>query len=197
MNDFDQQNPIDDNDFFNKTIEEDEGSGMLKTAILVLFVLALIIGGYFLFFSGDKDESLSTETTEKTTDVTTINDTITNNVALDTIENTGDVAVDNAQNVSADTINSNNEVYESNNNSNTTANADNHYFIVSGVFSVEANAQRKVDALVNAGYEAIIVGKNMSGLFVVAYEGFATMEEAKTKFNEIRAVQDDVWIYKK
>ncbi len=75
--------------------------------------------------------------------------------------------------------------------------SENVYFIVSGAFRSEENAQNKVAKLKADGYNAIIVGQNGAGLFIVAYEGFSNIDEAKTKLAEIKQSHPQAWIYKK
>lgn len=212
MTEFEQneRNPLDDHDFFiENTIEEEEGSSILKIAILVLVALGLLIGAYFLFFTGD-DEKITppTETTEITTDAETTNDTtdVLENAAVDPNAETTETQVDNNTETTSNTTEEKTETTdagttENNTNSTldntTTADSDLHYFVIRGAFSEEANAQKSVDGLKTAGYNAVIVGKNKAGLFMVAYEGFATIGEAKNKLLEVRNTQSDAWIYKK
>ncbi len=220
MTDFEQneQNPLDDHDFFiENTIEEESGSNILKIAILVLVALGLLIGGYLLFFSGD-DEKITTptETTEMTTDTENVDDTTKamENAAVDPnaevsgtqtdtqtesgTENASDTTeATNTTDNKTSTATSDKNTSSSVENNNNTTNTDLHYFVIRGAFSEEANAQKSVDGLKTVGYNAVIVGKNKAGLFMVAYEGFATIGEAKIKLAEVRNTQGDAWIYKK
>nr|HID59263.1 SPOR domain-containing protein [Desulfobacterales bacterium] len=71
------------------------------------------------------------------------------------------------------------------------------YFIISGAFSDETNANKQLEQLKQEGYQAVIVGKNTNGLTMVAYEGFANFNDALNRMNEIRNTNPSVWIYKK
>jgi len=221
MTDFEQneQNPLEEHDFFiENTIEEEEGSSLLKIAILALLVLGLLIGAYFLFLAGDdKKTSVPAETTEVISNTSDTTGNALENAAVDPNAETTDASTENDTGITSNGVENNNvsdtdaiNNTASSTNATTTpvgtestttydsnTNSDLHYFIIRGAFSEEANAQKSVEVLKTAGHNAVIVGKNSAGLYMVAYEGFATIGDAKTKLAEIRNIQGDAWIYKK
>jgi len=75
--------------------------------------------------------------------------------------------------------------------------ASKKYFIISGAFRNKNNAERKTNELKASGYKAEIIGKNKRGLWMVAYEGFASKEEANKKLINIKQKQSSAWIFTK
>jgi len=181
-----------------KNMEEDDNNGNRKIWILVaLFVL--IAAGLAWYLNGLKSD-LSTEKTEILTPETGDNDSAEKQITTDSINNKSEVMGDEqADQVVKDTSDIAVEPTEGTSATNATEiSADDlHYFIISGAFSSEENAQKKVTQLSNDGHKAIIVGKNKAGLFMVAYDGYQDMQSAKDALIEIRNTQKSAWIYKK
>jgi cell division protein FtsN len=73
----------------------------------------------------------------------------------------------------------------------------NKYFIISGAFRNKENADKKVSELSNLGYKASIIGQNKRNLYMVAYSGFPTFEEANKEMIPIKKEHKEIWIYKK
>ncbi len=71
------------------------------------------------------------------------------------------------------------------------------YFVISGAFRNKANAEKKIKMLKNAGYPAKIVGRNKFGLWMVAYQGFVSHDEAVQTLSNIKKQEPDAWIYTK
>ena len=71
------------------------------------------------------------------------------------------------------------------------------YFIISGAFRNKANAEKKIRMLKKSGYPAKIAGRSKYGLWMVAYKGFATHDEAAKVLSHIKKKDRDVWIYTK
>ena len=69
------------------------------------------------------------------------------------------------------------------------------YFIISGAFRSEDNAQKKVDLLIKERYHAKIVGKNKNNLYLVAYQGYANMNDAEKALKDIQKTQPSAWIF--
>ena len=77
------------------------------------------------------------------------------------------------------------------------ATPDEKYFIISGAFRNKANAEKKIKMLKNAGYPAKIVGRNKFGLWMVAYQGFVSHDEAVQTLSNIKKQEPGAWIYTK
>ncbi len=71
------------------------------------------------------------------------------------------------------------------------------YFIISGAFRNKTNAEKKIQMLKNAGYPAKIAGRNKFGLWMVAYQGFASHDKAAQTLNKIKKQEPGAWIYTK
>ena len=193
MNDFENNNY--DFDFLEneKQSEEPEKNktGMVKP-ILTVLLLMLLVGGAIYYFSGDdKEKPEAVENTENTEPVTEQADSL----AVEAYDNT------NAEGQVSDSITENNNEIATgsgqNDEASETTSSENElkYFVVAGAFSVEDNANRKTESLKQAGYNALIAGQNANGLFIVAYEGFSDMQNAKEKLAEIREQNSSAWIY--
>ncbi len=193
---------------------EDEQSTLNYPLIIGLIIGILLIGGaaYWFFTKDDASDTTETEETVSTESQSTdeaseqvIDSTSyqNNEVSSDeTSTNEENVTTDNEENVEASAATTSDErtddtsVPVSNDNENTTS-PDYTYFIVSGAFKDENNAQNKLKALKDEGYEAVITGPNQAGLYIVAYQGFSDIEAAKQKLNELRQQNPQAWIYKK
>ncbi len=69
------------------------------------------------------------------------------------------------------------------------------YHIIAGAFREPANASKKINQLTEKGFPAHAVGKNKFNLTQVAFESYATMEEAKKALVKIRKTEaHDAWI---
>jgi nucleoid DNA-binding protein len=73
----------------------------------------------------------------------------------------------------------------------------NQYFIISGAFRNKNNAKRKKQELINAGFDADIIGQNKHKLWMVAYQGFVTENDARQKLAEIKKLQASAWLFHK
>jgi len=70
-----------------------------------------------------------------------------------------------------------------------------NYHIVAGAFRVEANSQRKIQQLKDAGFKARKIGVNNYGLHQVAYASYTNRSEALQALNTIRKEQNnDAWL---
>lgn len=70
-----------------------------------------------------------------------------------------------------------------------------HIHIVGGAFREEANAQKKLVQLQQAGFDAQLIGKNRYGLYQVSYASFYDLKEAKQKLREIKkAEMSSAWL---
>ncbi len=193
---------------------EEEQSTLNYPLIIGLIVGLLVIGGgAYWFFS--KDDTANPDETEANVSSTPEQSDETSGQMIDstdyqveqsatddglnnneeTGENTTESATmddtensDEAVNSTEDTLDNNTVTDQSNNYI---------YFIVSGAFKDENNAQNKLQALKDQGYQAVITGPNKVGLYIVAYEGFDNIEDAKQKLNDIREQNPQAWIYKK
>jgi hypothetical protein len=70
----------------------------------------------------------------------------------------------------------------------------NHFHVVGGAFAVAENAEKFLNKLMKAGYDASIIDKKGKALRFVSYGAFATKEEAMQALEKIRAVQQDAWL---
>lgn len=69
------------------------------------------------------------------------------------------------------------------------------FYVVAGAFQVKENAQKKVDQLLNEGYNAKIIGVNKWGLTQVVYDSFADKNEAINYLYKIQdTVSKDAWL---
>ncbi len=70
-----------------------------------------------------------------------------------------------------------------------------NYHIIAGAFSSQSNANRLVANLKAQGYGAQIVDTNSRGLYRVAYQSFATIEEARRELSSIRSRNNsEAWL---
>lgn len=75
-----------------------------------------------------------------------------------------------------------------------TPEAPQHY-IVAGAFRIKANADRKIDALRNKGYNASYYGTNAYGLHVVTYDSHTDAKDALKALREIKRTESaDAWL---
>lgn len=69
------------------------------------------------------------------------------------------------------------------------------YHIVAGAFRNEENAKTVEKELIAKGFNAKLLSKNKSGLIPVAYDSFASVEEAQTAKQKIQAEQNtEAWL---
>jgi cell division septation protein DedD len=107
-----------------------------------------------------------------------------------------------SQEVTDETTQTSNNVYNSENetplNSGSTTpelSIKKPYHIIAGAFREPANATKKISQLTEKGFPAHVVGKNKYDLTQVAFESYATMEEAKMALGKIRQTEaKDAWI---
>jgi hypothetical protein len=71
------------------------------------------------------------------------------------------------------------------------------YFIISGAFRNKNNAERKKQELIDAGFNAGIIGQNKYKLWMVAYQGFVNETDARKKLSEIKKLQASAWLFHK
>ncbi|MFI2741758.1 SPOR domain-containing protein [Zhouia sp. PK063] len=71
-----------------------------------------------------------------------------------------------------------------------------NYHIVAGAFRVEENADKKVDELIEQGYQASRIGKNKYGLYQVAYASFNNSRDAINYLNSLKKTKKvDAWYF--
>jgi len=76
-----------------------------------------------------------------------------------------------------------------------TVNKAKKYHIIAGAFRNKANANKKVNQLLNQGFEAKIVGENKWDLTQVAFSSFSSLEKANTELLIIkRTIASDAWL---
>lgn len=98
--------------------------------------------------------------------------------------------------VSVKTENNANQFIENQQENTEKENFQKKYFWISGAFSTEKNAQNRVKQLHKKGFKnASIIGKNARGLFLVAFDGFVTEQEAQTYRKELKIRKIDTWLY--
>lgn len=69
------------------------------------------------------------------------------------------------------------------------------FHVIGGAFRFPENATKKVNQLINEGYDARILGINKWNLSIVSYESFSTENEArKTLFTIKNSVEKDAWL---
>ncbi|HIP47657.1 MAG TPA: SPOR domain-containing protein [Lutibacter sp.] len=80
-------------------------------------------------------------------------------------------------------------------NTNNSETLDYKYHIIAGAFRGSANADKKVNQLKDKGYNASIVGVNKWKLTQVAFNSFATREEAQVFLRKIKNTEaKDAWM---
>lgn len=69
------------------------------------------------------------------------------------------------------------------------------YYIIAGAFREKANADTKINQLVNKGFKAEYAGENRFGLHQVAFAGYASRKEALQNLRTIKkTVSSDAWL---
>lgn len=69
------------------------------------------------------------------------------------------------------------------------------FHVIAGAFQFEENAKKKVNILQRQGYKAFILGKNKWGLTQVAFESYATRNEARKALITIQnTISSDAWL---
>ena len=72
------------------------------------------------------------------------------------------------------------------------------HHIVAGAFRIKANADRKIEALQERGYDAAYFGTNKYGLHVVTYARYSNPKDALVALREIKRTQSqDAWLLSK
>ncbi len=71
------------------------------------------------------------------------------------------------------------------------------YFIISGAFRNKTNAEKKVKALQQNGYHAKIIGQNKYGLWMVAYQGFTSNDDAHRALKTLKTREPGAWVFAK
>lgn len=201
MSDF-FENEQEDGEFINNNVEKKNNRPYIYLAILLFFILT-VLGIYLWFNKNDKNDISDDQTINNEMPAVSTNEQEMKN---DSIEDRQD-SLDTPQ-FDTEDIDSNQNTLQQNESTNNVSNEDSItandavseqlvYFIISGAFSDEANANKQLEQLKQEGYQAIIVGKNTNGLTMVAYEGFVNFNDALNRMNEIRNTNPSVWIYKK
>jgi len=185
-----------DFDFLNQNTPKQDGEINKVKVIIAALILLLLIGGAIYYFAKG-DEKTPTPEQQEVNDVVLQEESDQEDATKDATEENTDQEVTSGAEDESTTTETENSVDETVITENTVPEEALVYFIVSGAFKEESNAQRKVDQLKSAGYNAVIVGQNANGLFIVAYEGFPDIQSAKDKLTEIRNEDQSAWIYKK
>jgi len=69
------------------------------------------------------------------------------------------------------------------------------YHIVAGAFRIEANADKKLNQLIDAGYRSRIIGKNRYGLHQVVYDSYQSRVEALQQLRKLKRTENpDAWL---
>ncbi len=69
------------------------------------------------------------------------------------------------------------------------------HHIVAGAFRIKANADRKIKALQDKGYNAAYYGTNAYGLHMVTYDRSDNAQEALESLREIKRTESsDAWL---
>lgn len=71
------------------------------------------------------------------------------------------------------------------------------YHIISGAFGVKDNAKKELSRLQNKGITGVLLNKNKSGLYLVAYRSFDDINNAQDYLKKIRDNDKKAWILKK
>ncbi len=189
--------------------QNNEEKSTLNYPLIIGLIIALLLigGGIYWFTTRDSDDIDDTQEETVSDGETTTTDA--NEPAAEKVIDSTDFN----QNTEDTTASQDTQVIDNKNDTNATStesatsttssesssydNSENIYFIVSGAFKNETNAQNKVGKLKAEGYDAVIVGQNGAGLFIVAYEGLSNIDDAKTKLAEVRQSHPQAWIYKK
>jgi len=191
-----------DFDFLNQNTPKQESDINKVKIIIAALILLLLIGGAIYYFAKSDEEGANPEQQEineagsqegEEQDATDMDSDVENSTAGD--ETTSETEEEQTVTEMEDTTGETGD--EAGQTESVEPETDLIYFIVSGAFKEENNAQRKVDELKSAGYNAVIVGQNANGLFIVAYEGFPDIQSAKDKLAEIKNENQSAWIYKK
>tara|TARA_B100001093_G_scaffold315577_1_gene301057 strand:+ start:335 stop:850 length:516 start_codon:yes stop_codon:yes gene_type:complete len=70
------------------------------------------------------------------------------------------------------------------------------YHLIAGCFSIIENAQDYVCELNEKGYNSSVVGKTLTGLYMVNFNSYKTRDEAYIEFDKLNNLGFDVWIKK-
>lgn len=70
------------------------------------------------------------------------------------------------------------------------------FFIIAGAFKSMANARKLETELKSQGFKHATIVENKEGRKLVAFDGFATREEAFSELNRLKALNKEAWIYK-
>lgn len=72
----------------------------------------------------------------------------------------------------------------------------NNYHIIAGAFREAKNADKKVQQLINKGFDAQILGTNKWGLTQVSYASFNSKLEARQQLKKIKkTISSDAWLF--
>jgi cell division septation protein DedD len=80
--------------------------------------------------------------------------------------------------------------------SNVVVNTDFKFHLVTGCFQIQNNAINFVKTLQQQNLDAVIIGQNKDGLYVVSCGNYATRKEANNQLEQLRKVKPDAWLYK-
>lgn len=69
------------------------------------------------------------------------------------------------------------------------------YHLVAGAFSTRTNALNRIKQLKSKGFsDAVLVGKNEKGLFLVSYKSFSDQGQAQAYMSEVKAQGNEIWM---
>lgn len=69
------------------------------------------------------------------------------------------------------------------------------YHVIAGAFRYPENAKRKVNELLNKGYNARILGVNQWGLTLVSFDSYDSRKQATNELYKIRKTEsEDIWL---
>jgi len=74
--------------------------------------------------------------------------------------------------------------------------AANKFHLVAGCFQIEENAIKFVSALHKQNLNAVIIGQNDKGLYVVSCGDYSSRKEAANELQNLRKLQPNAWLYK-
>lgn len=70
------------------------------------------------------------------------------------------------------------------------------YHIVGGCFEIQANAEKLVNDMKSQNLEALIIGQNKNGLYIVSLGNYASKKEAFEELASIRKINSGAWLMK-
>ncbi len=216
------QKTVEDYFFENQNEEKKSPNNILKYAVIAVVGLALLGGGAYYFIGGKtndnenyqkatfvvKKDMPAVEVDSSSENNTPENPNVSDSVADNNQENNMEENQGSNENPETQPAGENTEIdqssettaYDNNSETDEVINTNNNiaqkkYQLIVGAFQEEANAQKKVDELMQQGFNAAITGQNSRGLYMVAIDAFDNFNDAKNKLNELHANYPDLWIY--